>query len=134
MNIVRADEKVNRLYIKLARNVDRESAEALLDMIFKESQKLQSGFDVITDLTQLVVGHVGAGEVLRRIMEYLETRGVRKVVRIIGKSKLALTQFARAGQGFRGYKPVYARSIRDAEAMLEGLALAETQSKKNTQR
>lgn len=118
MYSVRADRDNNRLIIVLAGFVNTSDAEKVVDGIVVESSKLKPGFDVITDLTKYSLGNLKATKSLHHAMEFLKTRGVRHVVRVVGRSKMALMQFARATLGFRGYKPIYVTSMELAEKKL----------------
>lgn len=118
MNSARADVKKNRLYITLQGNVDKSEAEMVVGRIVHETGKLHPGFDVITDLTQAKIGHLNASGVFRGAMEFLSARGARRVVRVVGRSKVILAQFMRLSQGFSGYKAEYVGSMEAAEKLL----------------
>jgi hypothetical protein len=68
---------------------------------------------VINNLTKYKLGHLAAAQSLHQAMEFLQTREVRHVVRVLGRSKIALMQFAHATKLFKGqgYKPLYVTSL-----------------------
>ncbi|MBD3345658.1 MAG: hypothetical protein GF401_11410 [Chitinivibrionales bacterium] len=116
---VTADVNKNRLYIVLRYTITKDIAERVADMIVKESIKLKPHFGVITDMTGLKFGHISAGFILKNAMEFLHSRNVGTVVRVVGGSKVGLIQFARLTQGFTGYKPVYVPTMQEAEKKLD---------------
>lgn len=118
MNMVRADIRRNRLYITLEGTVDKHAAEQVVGNIVHETGRLYPGFDVITDLTRAKIGHLNAASVFRGAMEFLAARGVRRVVRVVGRSKVILAQFMRLSNGFKVYKAIYVGSMEDAEKEL----------------
>jgi hypothetical protein len=119
MHTVRADQTANRLFITLEGTITEKDAEETVDLIFREVLKLRPGFDVITDLTKYKIGHLGATKSLGHAMEFLKVKGVRRVVWIVGRSKAALLQFARATIRSKGYKVMYVTSLEAAENKLK---------------
>lgn len=113
-----APEK-NRLYILIEGVVDKAAAESLVTSIFQETTRLKPGFDVITDLSKMKIGFPSAALYLRNAMEFLKSRSVRHTVRVVGNSKSALMQFARATNAFRAkYRVSYVTTMEEAEKKL----------------
>ncbi len=115
-----ADRVKNRLYVSLRGVVNKDAAEALVSAIFREVQKLSPGFDVVSDISQMKIGYPAASIYLRNAMDFLKARGVRRTVRVVGGSKSALTQFARATNAFNSkYKVYYVGTMAEAERKLK---------------
>jgi len=78
---------------------------------------------VINDLTKYKLGHLATAQSLHQAMELLQTRGARYVVKVLGRLKIALMQFARETKLFRGkgYKPLYVISLEEAKRKLDTL-------------
>lgn len=116
----RADRGRNRLYIKLAgffRGKDVDPAMVELDRALAE---LETGFDVITDLSEFVPGSPAAAEALRRGGEMVRDRNRRHAVRITGGLMTGLMQFQRLLKGVFDERSVrYARSVAEAHALLD---------------
>ena len=120
---VRADRVKNRLYVTFAGFFSDEEARAACTEVLQHAEKLGTGFDVITDITDFQTTTGAGAEVIRNTQVKLGERGVRRVVRVTGSQvlpNLQLTRTAReAGYG-PGTKAETAATVDDAERLLEG--------------
>ena len=80
---VKADIKRNRLYITLPSIANKVEIEKIYTDVRFSVADLQPGFDVITDLTQCTVGHLNGLSTLRKIMDFLVTNEMGRVIRIV---------------------------------------------------
>jgi hypothetical protein len=119
MHSVKCDREKNRLYITLEGFISQKEAREVAEEVAGEVLKLSKGFDVISDLSKFSFGSVGGGASLRSAMEMLQIRGVRRVVRIAGKSRAGLAQFIRLTALFNRYKPIVVATKEQAIAALE---------------
>jgi len=115
---ISANIKENILHITLKGTVTKKEAERIYTDIRFCVADLQPGFNVITDLTNCRIGHLAAMSVSRKIVEFLVSRKVGKVVRVAGPSRIILLQMAQLIHKEKGYEPIYANSMEEAENLL----------------
>ena len=115
---VTADLKNNRLTIELRGKVSKSEVERIYTDIRFCAGDLKQGFDVITDMRNCQIGYLAGALTFKRIMEFLLANGVRRVVRITGKSKPFLHQVSRITSSITGYQPIYVISYEEAESVL----------------
>ena len=115
---VTADLKRNRLYITFSSTAKKKDLEKVYTDIRFCVADLKPGFDVITDLTQCTIGHLGGISTLRKIMAFLVVNKVDRVVRIAGKMSLVLKQLLGITAKFQGYQPIYVTTGEEAEETL----------------
>ena len=87
---VKTDIKKNRLYITLPTTIVKKDLEKIYSDIRFGVADLKPGFDVITDLTYCTIGHLSAISTLRKIMAFLVSNKVGRVVRIVGNMNVIL--------------------------------------------
>jgi len=85
MFITRADIDKNRLYITLKGAFEEKEAKLAANRIAMDINKLQTGFDVITDISTIESSMVEAAEELAKVHKFLKESGVNKIVRVVGK-------------------------------------------------
>lgn len=122
---VTADIKKNRLYITLAGTINKSAVESIYTDVRFCVADLQPGFDVVTDLTEAQIGHLLGIPTFIKIMEYLKTHGVGRVVRVVGKAKSLFRQISRITESVQVYRPTYVATRAEAEELLSDTA-AET--------
>lgn len=83
MNLVYTDNSQNLLHLIYVGTLDRASAIQLLDAVKTASARLRHGFDILADLRDLKVVDKDAVRVIAELMELLDERGARKIVRIL---------------------------------------------------
>lgn len=115
---VKADIKRNRLYITLPSIVNKMEIQKIYTDVRFSVADLQPGFDVITDLTQCTVGHLNGLSTLRKIMDFLVTNEMGRVIRIVGDMNVVFKQLLGIASRFQGYKPVYVNTHEEAEQEL----------------
>lgn len=120
MVTIKANRDKQRLYITFSGTINTKEAEGSLLQLVEEINKLNSGFDVITDFRGLKKVVNKSREVLRNSMDYLSMRKVRRVIRVVGGAKAMLMKFADFTQGFKGYKATYVPTLEEAERKLDG--------------
>jgi hypothetical protein len=115
---VKKDVARNRLYINISGTLSFDDAEKAKELIKKEVEALQPGFDLINDISKFIHGADTAGTILKEIMILLIQKRVNRVVRIVGTSKTGLIQFANHSLAIEAYKLYYLPTLEEAEKFL----------------
>lgn len=113
------DMKKNRLHIIVKGTVNKKEIENIYTEIRFGIADLQPGFDVITDMTEAKIGHLNGIPTFNKIASYLQTREVRRIVRIADKPKIIVKQLTRLTALIKGYRPVYVKNMEEAEEVLK---------------
>jgi cytosine/adenosine deaminase-related metal-dependent hydrolase len=109
----------NRLVVRIWGDIDDAEARQVGDAAVKAIERLRPGFDVMSDLTGLSpVTPEGLAQ-LRRIIEAARARGIRRVVRVVGRSVDAALQFERISREL-GHEAYLAFSLEEASRLLDG--------------
>lgn len=109
----------NRLVVRIWGEIGDDEARQVGDATAKAIERLRPGFDTISDLTGLApVSPEGLAQ-LKRIIEMQRARGVRRVVRVVGRSVDAALQFERTSREL-GHEAHLAFSMEEAERLLDG--------------
>jgi len=122
---IKAAPETNRLNIRIIGVVDKVESQLAAKNIVQEVNKLKENFDVINDISRLKRGDMGSILALKGMMDFLKSRKVGRVVRVVGASKSGLMQFAQATMNFVGYKAKYVPTVADAEKFLDEKTVAE---------
>ncbi len=120
----RADSAKNRLYISVKGFFrERDGAEVYKDLESAVRQ-LESGFDVITDISGFVPCSSEAIDIVRKGAELVKQSGRRNAVRVTGGFVSGLMQFKRVLRPVFDEESVrYAKSIAEADAILDSLGI-----------
>ena len=116
---VRIDIGKNRLYFTISGKAVKGDLDKLYTDVRFCVADLRPGFDVITDLSECTLGHLSGVTTFRKIMNYLITKEVGSVVRIIDGKSLIFKQVLNLSSRICGYKPIYVPNLKEAEAILE---------------
>ncbi|WP_137286921.1 hypothetical protein [Halorussus salinisoli] len=117
MHEIEADLDANRLYVTLGGKFDEEEAAASAEKTIEAAKRLDSGFDVVTDIRELEASPQEAKDHLERSKTFLSAHDVGTVVRVVGDSPLAKMQFDRAGDV--EYTVETTDSVAEAEELLD---------------
>jgi hypothetical protein len=120
---VTADIKRNHLIIKLRGEVPKKDTEQIYTDIRFCVADLKPGFSVITDLTEARIGHLSAIGTFKKITAYLTEKQVGQVVRVVGQGKVIFQQLAKLTDQSAGYRPMYAKTMEEAEVILTSLTM-----------
>jgi hypothetical protein len=94
MNLkVKADIGKNRLYFTISGKVVREDLDKLYTDVRFGVADLKPGFDVISDLSECNLGHLSGVPTFRKIMNFLISKRVGEVVRVINSNSLFLNKY-----------------------------------------
>ncbi len=115
---VTSNMEKNRLVITLVGTIRKSEMERIYTDVRFCVQDLQPGFHVITDMQNCKIGYLSGALVFKKIMEFLISKEVGKVVRITGGSRSLLNQMVRMSQSISGYSPEYVSSPEEAEKVL----------------
>ncbi len=110
----------NRLYITINGILSLEEAKKARAAIESSVASLKTGFDVINDISKLIRADEAGGIVLKEINVLLIQKGVKRIVRVVGTSKIGLIQFANNTVQIEQYKIHYVPSMKEAEKLLDG--------------
>ena len=116
---VKADISKNRLYFTIAGQAVKEEMDKLYTDVRFCVADLRPGFDVISDLSECNIGHLSGVPTFRKIMNFLITKEVGDVVRIINVKSLIFKQVLNLSSRICGYKPIYVSTLEEAEEKLE---------------
>ncbi len=119
MHIMRKDIKKNRLYITLSGIISLNEAAELKDLIIKEIEELQPGFDVVNNLSKYIQGDERAAPILQGVTKYLILKKVNRLVRVVGTSKTGLMQFAKFANPTDSVDIHYFPTMKEAEEFLD---------------
>ncbi len=119
---IKADIKKNRLYITLSGHITKN----IIDKVYTEIRfcvvDLKPGFDVVTDLSQCIIGNLNGISTVRKIMDYLVANQAGQIVRVIGKKSLFFKQSLMFATRFQGYSVTYVATIQEAEEKITNCA------------
>jgi hypothetical protein len=120
MNLkVKANIGKNRLYFTFSgRAVKEEMDKLYTDVRFCVSD-LKPGYDVISDFSGCSLMDISGMASFRKIMNFLISKGVGEVVRIVHRESVFLKQILNLSSRICGYKPIYAFTFEEAEEKLE---------------
>lgn len=109
----------NRLVVRIWGEVGDDEAREVGDAVVKAIERLRPGFDTISDLTGLAPITAEGKAQLKRLIEIQRARGLRRVVRVVGRSVDAALQFERTSREV-GHEAHLAFSMEEAERLLDG--------------
>jgi hypothetical protein len=115
---VRADDRSNRLYLKLTGYFADTEAEDVSLKVMQEAGKLHSGFDAINDIGSCKPVSDRVSVILKTTQSLLMKAGMRRVVRVIGIANVTGEQFEQNSHAL-GYNAVTATTVAEAEKLLE---------------
>jgi len=113
------DLKANILFITLNGNIkDRQLARAYTDVRFAAAD-LRPGFALISDFTAANLAHLGSVSTFKKVLTYLQSRGMGQVIRVIGEAEesLILKQMPRIIADFAPHAPLHVKSMEEAKAL-----------------
>ncbi len=80
-----ADKNNNRLYMIMEGLYTIEKMKLAADEAISEANKLSPGYVVINDISKLQVNSDEANDYVKQMMDFANSRDVKKVIRIIGR-------------------------------------------------
>lgn len=117
-----ADLRTNRLLITLVGVVSKADVDRLYTEIRFCVADLQPGFAVINDLSACRFGSLAGLGTFGKIREYLCTREVGPILRVVRKNQLVFSQLSRIIDRNQRYRPIYVTSLDEADAKLTEIA------------
>jgi len=120
MNLkVTANIKKNRLYLIFSGRAAKEEMEKLYTEVRFCVSDLKPGFDVISDFSECSLMDISGIISFRKIMNFLISKEVGDVVRIVDKDRLVVKQVLNLSSRICGYRPIYVSNLDEAEEKLE---------------
>jgi hypothetical protein len=119
MHILRKDTKNNRVYVTISGVISFEEAEEIKEKMQKETEEIEPGFDVVNNISKYIQGEERAGGVLQEVVNHLVSKGVNRIIRVVGTSKTGLMQFAKFTQEIKGLNVHYFPTMEEAEEFLK---------------
>lgn len=117
---INADTLTNRLHIDLTGRMDADEISAAADVTVDEADRLDDGFDIVTDLSGFKPPSPEAAKPIKRAQAQLKEMGVDRVVRVTDAetSQVVTNAFERRSLDV-GYSGETADSLGEAEHMLD---------------
>lgn len=113
-----SESSKNRLYIVLKGPIPDDMAKAAADKVIEEAKKLQPGFAVINDISEMEPASIFGAKEIRRAQAFLGYSGVKRVIRIVHPSDDATNkQFENTPKDYPAANT--AHSIEEADKILE---------------
>jgi hypothetical protein len=116
---IRADALRNRLYCRMTGFMTDDDAVRVADTIIDEIQKLKPGFAIINDIRDLKPTSQTATDHMKRAQEASVKHGSGRVIRVVGDQVVTQIQWNRTLKAVRGTGAETARTVEEAERMLE---------------
>ena len=116
---VDVDEAKNRLYINLAGSMDVEEGRKSNEATKAGIERLEPGFDVVTDIRNFEPGSPEAVELLEDGKAAIAQGGCAAAVRVMPDSATASMHFERVGEDEEAYPVAEAESVEQAEELLD---------------
>jgi hypothetical protein len=122
---VEADTRSNRLYIDLSGRMDADSIAEAADRTVTEAETLDTGFDVVNDITGFKPPSPEAARPIKEAQARLKELGVDRVVRVVDDetSPVVVNAFERRSKDV-GYSGETADTVAAAERLLERTEVA----------
>jgi len=114
---VTSDAGQNRLYFTIAGRINKKELNSFYTEVRFCVEALKPGFSVISDFSDCQLVFLNIIPTFRNIMRYLVTNMVGEIIGVMNKNSLFFKQVQLASM-FQGYRPIYASSREEAEAML----------------
>ena len=105
----------NRILIQLSGAPDSAELTVIEAELRAALSRLRPPVDVLSDIRELETMEALVGEDFRRIGGILQSFGVRKVVRVVGRSAHAAVQMERLSRHLKGHTAHLAFSLDEAE-------------------
>jgi hypothetical protein len=119
---VQAHVGKNRLYVVFGGEMSVEEFRAATAEIAQAVVRLKAPFDMVADISELKPLPEGTEPVIRETAELLRAKGIRRVVRVVGRAAHAAVQFERATR-MQGYAANLAFTKDEAEQVLDGFLI-----------
>jgi hypothetical protein len=114
---IEVDTVRNRICITLSGFFSLEEIRRCGDETIEATRKVKRGFDVITDISSFKPGTTDVANDIQRVQAHFRTAGVRRAVRIVGKSSIASMQFSRTGK-LADFQSTNVETMAEAEKIL----------------
>jgi len=118
MYTIKADIEKNRLYITMAGFLSASEASDIKIDIMNGVSKLSPGFDIINDISNFRLGLDETVNILNETIEFLISKKVNRIIRIVGSSRAGLIQMAQHTKKTENYKTRFVPSLEEAEEIL----------------
>lgn len=117
---VDTDRRSNRLYIDLNGKLDADAIDEAAETTVEAAERLDDGFDVVTDLSGFRTPSPEAAQPIKRAQGELKRMGVDRVVRVVDEdtSRVVVNAFERRSRDV-GYSGETADSTEEADALLD---------------
>ncbi len=107
MTRISIDPIKNRLTLTLSGKFDISEAIETINLISREVNKMKPNFDVVTDLRFFKTVSLSAAKKIKEGTHLLQQYGMKRVVRVVGGSQLAVKVLARYSSLFDSNIEVY---------------------------
>ena len=114
-----ADNKKNRLYIKVSGDLDAQSLDKLYTEIRFCVADLKNYFNVIEDISQCNIIYLNGLDVYKKIINYLVSNMVGEIIRVIETNNISYKQIVNFTEKIQCYIQMYVTNIDEAEKKLK---------------
>jgi hypothetical protein len=114
----RADLARNRLYVGISGFLEVREATESTSACLAAARRLRQGFDIITDIADAKPVNDDVAQLLGAAQLEIAKLKPRRVVRVVGKARIAALQMERTSR-VAGYGTDVAATVEDAEKLLE---------------
>lgn len=115
-----ANVSKNRLYLLLHGFFTDDEIHAAYEFIISEIKNLRTGFDVIIDISEFKPATPVGAEDIKRAQLFAKEHGARRIIRVVGKLKVAsaisATQFSHTSYT-DGYEADIVATVEKAEKL-----------------
>lgn len=113
------DKDKNRLFIKFIGKLNVDELENATKQLVEHIQHLQSGFDIVNDISKFEDSSEEFYAKFAEIMRFLKNNGVGRIIRVVGNNKNSLMLFSRFDKKNRFDWVEYAPNIHSAVLRLD---------------
>jgi hypothetical protein len=113
------DESKNRLYLSLEGHLTVDEVEAAADAVIEAAERLDEGFDEVSDLRGFEPADPAAMDHIKRGKRGIAENGIAAVCRVVSDSTTGQMQFDRAGEDEEEYQLAKTDSVEKAEKLLD---------------
>ena len=119
---IEADIKKNRLKLSFVGTITKKEFERLYTDVRFAVADLQPGFNVISDFSECRLMYLNGLITFRKIFSYIISNESGEIVRVLAPNRLITKQIINASLMRKGYKPIYASTLEEADEIVGKVA------------
>lgn len=115
---VKANVGKNRMVVRMAGTVSADDCRTMLGQFEVELRRLRPNIDLVNDVRELSAAPDFPPEAVRAAADMLKEKGVRRIVRVVGKQAGVALSMEKTSRVF-GFSAALAYSMEEAEKVLD---------------